>query len=771
MLPERVAAKQGFPPASRFAFGVKSPPVRRFPAATIAAILSLWAAASQAQTARPSATAMTIGEAPVLDGAVLDDPVWQAIEPASGLTQTRPYAGEPGTERTEVRFAFTEDILFVSVVCHDREPDGIVISDSRRDAPLNETDSFQVIFDTFKDGRNGFVFGTNPAGIEYDGQVVEGGSGIFSGMGGSSRFRRGMSTGFNLNWDGAWNVATQVGDFGWSAEFAIPFRTLRYPPSDLQTWGLNFQRNIARHKEVSFWSELDRNHELDRLTDAGALQGVEPPPQRNLKLIPYAIGSSRAPPQADRDNESDSDLGFDVKYSVTPSLTLDLTYNTDFAQVEVDEQQVNLDRFNLFFPEKRPFFLENAGLFTVGARSGGSRASARVDLFFSRRIGIGPGGELIPIDYGGRLSGKAGRFNVGLLHMQTATVGGLHGNNYAVARVNRELGERSSIGGMFVSREGAGSLALENDTNRTYAIDGKWGIGEHHTIESYVAQTDTPGLAGDDTSMLLSYNLGKPEWRGSVSVAEARANFNPEVGFMSRTEFRNFSAFGMRTMRPKNLAGLHEIRPHVSYSGIWDFDDYKETQYIHVDTHWEWRNGFEIHTGVNFTEEGVKETFEVVDGFSIAPGRYSHHEFQTVVQTNQAKPFSISIRNVTGGFFGGDLSTTSLTLLARRGERLTSELIWDHNDAKVPSGKFQVNLGRLRLSYSITPRMLVQALAQYNDQSDNVSTNLRFSWLQDANTGLFVVYNEVDELGARLLYERPDRTVIVKYSRLVDIFR
>ena len=376
MLPEGSLQSAKAPVGIAVPFGVESPPVRRFPAATIAATLSLWVAAAEAQTGRPTATAVAIGEGPVLDGAVLDDAVWQAIEPASGLTQTRPYAGQPGTEQTEVRFAFTDDTLFVAVVCHDREPEGIVISDSRRDSPLNETDSFQVILDTFRDGRNGFVFGTNPAGIEYDGQVVGGGSGVFSGMGGSSRFRGGSSTGFNLNWDGAWNVATQIGDFGWSAELAIPFRTLRYPSADVQTWGLNFQRNIARHREVSFWSELDRNHELDRLTDAGSLQGVEPPPQRNLKLIPYAIGSSRELPAADSGDESDSDIGLDLKYSVTPSLTLDLTYNTDFAQVEVDEQQVNLDRFNLFFPEKRPFFLENAGLFTVGARSGGSRASA-----------------------------------------------------------------------------------------------------------------------------------------------------------------------------------------------------------------------------------------------------------------------------------------------------------------------------------------------------------------------------------------------------------
>ena len=475
--------------------------MRRLPAATIAATLSLWAATSEAETARPSTTAVAIDEAPVLDGIVLGDPVWQQMAPASGLTQTRPYAGEPGSERTEVRIAFTDDMLFVGVVCYDREPDGIVISDSRRDAVLSETDSFQIIFDTFRDGRNGFVFGTNPAGIEYDGQVIAGGSGVFSGMGGSRRSGSGQTTGFNLNWDGAWNVAAQVGEFGWSAEFAIPFRTLRYPPARTQSWGLNFQRNIARHTEVSFWAELDRNHELDRLTDAGVLEGMEPPAQRNLKLIPYTLGLSREPPTADAEDESASELGIDLKYSVTPSLTLDLTYNTDFAQVEVDEQQVNLDRFNLFFPEKRPFFLENAGLFSVGAPRAGSRSSTQVDLFFSRRIGIGPNGELIPIDFGGRLSGKAGRFNVGLLHMQTAQVGQLHGNSYGVARLNREFPNRSSLGAIFVSREGVGSLAPEDDTNRAFAIDGKLGIGEQHIAR---------GLRGKDGYAEASTAMTRP---------------------------------------------------------------------------------------------------------------------------------------------------------------------------------------------------------------------------------------------------------------------
>ena len=227
----------------------------------------------------------------------------------------------------------------------------------------------------------------------------------------------------------------------------------------------------------------------------------------------------------------------------------------------------------------------------------------------------------------------------------------------------------------------------------------------------------------------------------------------------------------MRAIRPKDLLGFHELRPHVSYNSVWDFDGYKETQYIHVDTHWEWRNGFQVHTGVNFTEEGVKEAFEIVDGFAVPAGRYSHAETQLVFETDLSKPFSINIRNTNGGLFGGDRNSTEIGVLARRGGRLTSELTWDHNDVDIPSGSFQVNLGRLRLSYSITPRMLVQALAQYNDQSDTISTNFRFSWLQDANTGLFVVYNEIDEFGLRDLYARPDRSVIVKYSYLLDVFR
>src|SRR5918995_6339202 len=390
---------------------------------------------TEAASAR-SVAATRVEQGPAIDGDLAGDPVWQAAAPASEFWQEQPDEGQPSSEKTEVRIVYTADTLYVGVMCYDRDPGSIIVSDSRRDAPLDDTDSFRIIFDTYRDRVNGFVFGTNPAGIEYDGQVTNEGQGG-GGLGSSQRTQAGSGGGFNVNWDGAWTVRARITDVGWTAEFAIPFRTLRFPPGMNQTWGVNFQRNIRRRNERAYWAPIPRQYTIYRLSLAGSLTGLETPGIRNLKATPYVLGNilkSGDNPVATR---LDRDAGIDVKYSVTPSLALDATINTDFAQVEIDDQQVNLDRFDLFFPEKRPFFLENAGFFTVGN-------PGEVDLFFSRRIGIGPGGEAIPIMGGGRVSGKAGKFNVGLLNMQTDDVallqpptesphGRLAGSNFTVA--------------------------------------------------------------------------------------------------------------------------------------------------------------------------------------------------------------------------------------------------------------------------------------------------------------------------------------------------
>ncbi|MBD3850782.1 MAG: carbohydrate binding family 9 domain-containing protein, partial [Acidobacteria bacterium] len=284
---------------------------------------------------RPAAVASPISEAPTIDGEVLDDPAWIGVAPTSGFIQKTPDTGQPVSERTEVYIAYTGDTLYFGVVCYDREPGKIIVADSRRDSELEETDSFQIILDTYRDEQTGFVFGTNPVGIEYDGQVTREGEG--------SAFSAG---GFNKNWDAVWEVSAHTSAIGWSAEFAIPFTTLRYPRAEEQVWTLNMQRNIRRHNEQSFWSPIPIQFEIYRLALAGSIAGLQVPSQRNLKLLPYVLGEVQQENRETTTTDNNFEFGIDLKYSITPSLTLDATYNTDFAQVEVDDFQINLNRFN-----------------------------------------------------------------------------------------------------------------------------------------------------------------------------------------------------------------------------------------------------------------------------------------------------------------------------------------------------------------------------------------------------------------------------------------
>lgn len=704
----------------------------------------------------PQISAEQLAMAPELDGDVLGDDAWRSLTPARQFVQVRPVAGNPASQATEVYVGYSDDALYIGVVCFDDDPAGIVVTDSRRDSSLADTDSFQFVLDVFRDRKNGFVFGTTPSGVAYDGQVTNEGSGSFGSGGGA----------FNLNWDTSWNVVSRVGDFGWSAEFEIPFRSLRYGKETVQTWGINFQRNIRRNNEVAYWAPLSRQFNLYRVSEAGALTDLRLPAQRNFKITPYGLA------KANRGGELagthyDEEFGFDAKYSITPSLTLDVTYNTDFAQVEVDELQVNLDRFSLFFPEKRPFFLENAGQFAVGT-------PRELELFFSRRIGVGRGGVQTPIDGGIRLSGKIGSStNVGLLHMQSEGVrGAAPANDYTVARINQELPNRSSIGAIFVNRQGDGAITgnEDSDYNRSYAVDGQWGIGDEITLRSYVAQTETPGRRGDDHAISVSASQNTPAWSNNIGYTKVGENFNPEVGFLRRTNYEKAQLLLFNRTRVKDFWGLYEMRPHVSYRGFWDDEGFYESGFLHVDNHWEWHNGIEIHTGVNFLHEGVKEAFEINPGTFVQPGEFDDEELDLVFQTDEAKTFSVSTRMKHGGFFGGDRFAIKGTLRFRPGERFSSSLTWDHNDIDLPveNGAFEVNVARLRLSYSFTPKVLLQALVQYDDRTDLVATNLRFSWLQSANAGLYLVYNEVDDEFVRGPIKKR-REFAIKYSRIIDL--
>lgn len=700
--------------------------------------------------------ASQLASAPVLDGEVAGDTAWDGIVPASGFWQVQPDEGRPASQETQVFIGYLRDALYIGVIAYDQQPDAIIVADSRRDSDLSNTDSFQVIIDGLLDRQNGYVFGTSPAGLQYDGQVVREGAGQFGSGGG----------GFNLNWDGTWDVAAAISDIGWSAEMRIPFRTLRYGSGDDQTWGINFQRNIRRNNEIAYWAPISIERNLYRVSEAGTITGVAPPVQRNLKVTPYVLGKSSQGGDLPA-RENDTEFGFDIKYSITSRLTLDGTYNTDFAQVEADEQQVNLDRFSLFFPEKRPFFLENSGQFTIGNPE-------QVELFFSRRIGVAEDGTQIPIEGGVRLSGKAGNStNLGFLYMSSEAVEGIApGNEFTVARVNQELPNRSAIGVMFINRQGDGSylVTADNDENQTYAIDGRWGIGDNLLLSTWVAQTATPGLDGRDDAFALKADYESSTWSYRLNYTEVGGDFNPEVGFLSRTEYKRIEGFVMRRIRPENLWGLLELRPHSSYNGYWDFDGFQETGFWHNDVHWAFRNGYEVHTGVNFTRSGLTEPFDIIEGVTIQPGTYDHVEGQLIFFTDQAAPLSFELSSIVGGRFGGDRVSLEPILRYRIGETFSSELSYNYNDfdLPVPGGQFNANLARLRLSYSFTPKILLQALVQYNELEDVIASNLRFSWLQSANSGLYLVYNEVDENGIGAL--PTGREIILKYSHIFDVF-
>lgn len=704
------------------------------------------------------AVASRVTQSPLLDGNVLEDPAYSDAVVITDFTQNAPFEGQPASERTEVRIVYTDRVLYVGVVAYDREPNRIVVTDSRRDGELDETDSFRMLFDTFNDDQNGFVFGTNPMGMEYDAQVDNNGQGNFvrAGQGG------GAIGGFNLNWDGSWEVETRITEIGWEAEFAIPFRTLRFASAEAeQTWGLNFQRNVRRRNERSFWTPLPRQFDLNRVSLAGSLSGLELRSPRNLKITPYVLGqASREELAADFEDDLTGDFGADLKYSITPSMTLDLTYNTDFAQVEVDEQQINLDRFNLFFPEKRPFFLENAGFFSVGA-------PGEVELFFSRRIGIGPGGQAIPILGGARLSGKAGNSNIGVLNMQTREVGGVTpANNYTVTRFEQELPNRSAVGVLFNNRVSMGDLAPEDDYNRAFAVDGRLGVGENGEVSAFVARTQTPGLDGGQYAYQVFSRYDSRGWMLNLGYTEVSETFNPELGFLSRGAYRKAEALIFRRIRPENLLSLHEIRPHTSARSYWNFDGFHETLFWHIDSHWEFRSGYEIHTGFNITREGVIRPFQIFPGITVPADTYDHIEAQIVGMTNQGADVSANFRSVIGGFFGGNRASNTVSLTARLSDRFTSEVSYNRNDVNLPVGDFTTNLLLVRASYSFTPRLFTQGLFQYNDRADLWSANLRVGWLQAANTGLYVVYNETNFDGGL-----GNRSVIVKYSRIFDVLR
>ncbi len=699
---------------------------------------------------------------PTIDGNVLNDPAWEDIPAVTTFIQKTPDEGKNASENTVVKVAYSDHTFFVSVVCYDSSSDALVVSDTRRDSPLNTSDSFSFIIDTFKDYQTGYLFGTNPAGIEYDAQITGGGE--EGGM--MRRFSMGTGGGFNVNWDAVWEVETQRGEYGWSAEFAIPFKTLRYKKEKDQSWGINFERVIARKKEEVHWAPVSRQFTMTRLISAGTLTHMNVPNARNIKVMPYALGQNNKVKGETSSSESDSNFGLDAKVSVSSTMTLDLTYNTDFAQVEADDQQINLDRFSLFFPEKRAFFLENAGLFSVG--TGGGFFGPDIEMFFSRRIGVGPEGTPVPILGGGRLTGTLAGMKIGMLSMGTDAVEDVtEANQYSVFRLKKELPNRTHIGGMITALDHGGA---DGYLNQAYAVDAQVGIGELSKIIVFAGRTDTPDL---DKDKAYAYHIelarDTKQISSSLSYDEVGASFNPEMGFLKRENYRKWSGRIFTRFRPENKLGLLEIRPHINFDGYWKMNDFQESGRWHIDNHWEFRSGFEFHTGVNLVKEGVSSPFEIAKDVVVPAGTYDDKEIQILIMTDRSKPISFFTMNRIGGFFGGDRINVTPTIQYRYKDKITSEFSSNYNKVELPGGNFTTNLLRARITYAFTPKMYVQTLLQYNSRSDQWSMNGRFIWQQSAATGLYIVYNHMQDYDG-IPIESSTKSFVVKYSYLFDAF-
>jgi hypothetical protein len=460
--------------------------------------------------------ALKTAEKITIDGK-LGESAWERAPVAKDFIQSEPREGQPSAELTEVRVLYDAENLYFGAHLHDSNASRVVISDLKKDYSGDSGDNFEIVLDTFHDQRNGYIFWTNPAGAKGDSQMIN----------------EGRDT--NSNWDAVWYVKTSQVDNGWIAEIAIPFKTLKFREDEIQTWGINFHRNLRSNvrNEDSFWAPLPRIYGLNRVSLAGTLEGLEGiTPGSNIRLKPY-ITSSYAQNSVTGVNKKEADVGFDAKYGLTAGLTWDFTYNTDFSQVEADEQQINLTRFSLFFPEKREFFLENSGIFKFGGGEislGGNRGAGEEVFFFSRNIGLSSKNEAVPILGGTRLSGRAGAYEIGLLNMQQREYNDSKATNFTVGRLKRNILSNSDIGFMVMNKE-------VNDSplyNRVFGTDANLRFGQDFTVNAFVAKSSSPGVDSRDMIGRVAFGYEDRTWTLKSAYNDIQENYINEMGPSSR---------------------------------------------------------------------------------------------------------------------------------------------------------------------------------------------------------------------------------------------
>ena len=693
-----------------------------------------------------------------LDGR-LDEPSWGTAPVAKGFVQNDPREGEPATYDTEVRLLYDDRALYIGVFAKDPEPGQIIVNELRKDFNTGSADGFQVVIDTFHDERNGYQFAINPMGAKWDAQMSNEGRDN------------------NANWDGIWDVGARIGEDGWYAEIEIPFKTLKFGPDAMQTWGINFQRRLRRRNENSYWSPLRRIHQLSRVSMAGTVEGLQGlKPGANIRIKPYALANLNKVAGVDVDR--DYDAGFDVKYGVTSGLTWDFTVNTDFSQVEADEQQVNLTRFSLFFPEKRDFFLENSGVFQFGAGAdrgggggggGGGRQNQSQDMvfFFSRQIGLSPTGGAIPLLAGSRLTGRVGGWSLGALNIQQREKDNSPSTNFTALRLRRNILANSDIGVMMLNKEPEGAAY-----NRAFGADANFRFFRDLTMNFAAARSSSPPAkapgSGDDWYSKSSFGYRDSFWETRGAYQTIGSRFNDEMGFVPRLGVDNGEFYLGTHIRPRRFQSwLRETFPHFQIENFTKRNGGGlESRYM--DWHWPitLQNSTFVEFGTNPNVEVIDDRFAINSrrGIFVEPGRYEFKEHFLLANTNSSAPLSFNIRYGLGDFYDGYKRSYTVGGTYRMNQHLNVSLSDSINDIDLSTGSFVTNLVTARVNYYFSTKVFVNALVQYNTDTHQWSSNMRLDIIHRPLSDIYLVYNERHDSRSGALISR---AVIAKMTYLL----
>jgi hypothetical protein len=698
-------------------------------------------------------------DAPIKIDGKLDEEAYLRTEAITGFVQQEPDEYAPATERTEAWIFFDDDNVYVSARNWESQPARRVANEMRRDtAQLRQNDTFAVLFDTFHDKRNGYIFYANAIGGMADSQVTDEGPP-------------------NADWNTVWDVRTGEFEGGWIIEMAIPFKSLRYGPGRDQTWGINLRRVVRWKNEWSYLAQVPRAlttfRGILKVSSAGTLEGLQVPSGgRNLELKPYALAgvSTDNTVRPAVSNDGDGRVGGDIKYGITESMTADLTFNTDFAQVEVDEQQVNLTRFNLFFPEKRDFFLEGLGTFAFAGRASAGLAAGTGDtpyLFFSRRIGLDLGRE-IAVLAGGRVTGKAGNVTFGAINMQTGDDDAgvrVDGANFTVLRAKADVLRRSSIGGMLTHRTATPGRTGENSAA---GIDAALSFFQNVRLDAYLAATRSEGRSGNNLSYRGFFDYNGDKYGLQAEHLAVEPNFLPEIGFVRRTDMRRSAGLARYNARPRQVRSLRRLTPQLNAAYITNVDNRLDTREVTGRFETEFTNSDVFSVAYTDNFERLARPFAIATGVSIPVGAYDFHTTRVGYVAGQQRRLSGEVVVENGAFYNGE--RTSIAVNSGRLQvtpQVSLEPSLSINWIDLVQGSFTLKVARTRATYTITPRMFVSGIVQFNSAGNSFGSNVRFRWEYRPGSELFIVYTDDFDTEAR-----PDvtalrnRAFVLKFNRL-----